>query len=288
MKPPDFEYARPASMEEAVRLLAASDGEGKVLAGGQSLMPLLNFRLATPGLLIDLNRVPGIAGVRQQDGQLAIGAMTRMRQVETDASVRSSVPLLSTAAAWVGHVQIRNRGTLGGSLAHADPAAEIPAILLLLDGQVAVSGTAGARTIGAADFVVDTFTTSLRPDEIVTEVRIPIPLPASRWGFREFAQRRGDFALAGAATRLDLGPDGDVGAASVVVFGRWDRPVRAQAAEAALVGGRPSRTLASHAAQLAADEASIDDPRSDASYRRSITECMVRDALLDAMGEVAR
>jgi carbon-monoxide dehydrogenase medium subunit len=284
MKPPDFEYARPTSLDAAVAILAASAGEGKVLAGGQSLVPLLNFRLAAPALLVDLNRVAGLAFLERAADRLRIGAMTRSRALELDPIVRQTIPVLAAAAAWVGHVQIRNRGTVGGSLAHSDPAAELPAICLLLDAELVVVGPQGQRMIPAAEFFAGFLTTTLGEDEILTEIRLPIPAPGTRWGFREYAQRRGDFALAGAAVTLPPrgGEAGEL--PRVVVFGLADRPVRATAAEKLLDGRAATADDLAEAARLAAKEATADDPRPDAAYRRTLTETLVRRALGDATG----
>jgi carbon-monoxide dehydrogenase medium subunit len=289
MKPPDFEYARPATVADAAALLASAGGDAKVLAGGQSLVPLLNFRLAAPSLLVDVNAIPGLSGLRVEDGALVIGATTRMRVLELDPLVRDTVPLLAAAARWVGHVQIRNRGTVGGSLAHADPAAEIPAVCLLLDAEVVAVGPAGERRIAADELFLGFLTTSLAEDELLSEVRVPIRPRAVRWGFREFAHRRGDFALAGAAVTLDLDPgEGTVREARIVGFGTADRPLRARAAETALEGGRADEARIAAAAATAADEVEADDPRPDAAYRRRLMETMVRRALEDAAGTSGR
>jgi carbon-monoxide dehydrogenase medium subunit len=281
MKPPDFEYARPATVAEAVSLLADSAGDAKVLAGGQSLVPLLNFRLAAPALLVDVNRVDGLSYLTADAGTLRIGATTRMRSLELDPLVRELVPVLAAAARWVGHVQIRNRGTVGGSVAHADPAAEVPAVCLLLDAELVAVGPSGERRIPADEFFAGFLTTALAEDELLTEIRIPTPR-ARRWGFREYAQRRGDFALAGAA--VVMGPDGDAANdPRIVVFGTADRPVRCRSGEAQLAAtDRPDAALLDAAAEAAASEATADDPRPDAPYRRVLTRTMVRRALEDA------
>jgi carbon-monoxide dehydrogenase medium subunit len=283
MKPSEFEYAQPGSVAEAVALLSGSAGEGKVLAGGQSLVPLLNFRLAAPTLLVDLNRVKGLDGMEVSGGTLRIGAMTRTRDLELDPIVRQTIPLLAAAASWIGHVQIRNRGTVGGSIAHADPAAELPAVCVLLDAElIAVSGR-GERIIPASEFFIGFLTTTLAEDEILTEIRLSIPAPGARWGFQEYAQRRGDFALAGAGVQFDGASDG--GAAErprIVVFGTSDRPLRAASAEALLAADRGSDGIAA-AAQRAAEETAVDDPRPDAAYRQRLTETLVRRAIDDAL-----
>jgi aerobic carbon-monoxide dehydrogenase medium subunit len=284
MKPPDFEYARPTSVSEAVATLASSNGEGKVLAGGQSLVPLMNFRLAAPRLLVDLNRIPNLAFIERSNGTLRIGAMTRTRALELDPLVRQTVPILAAGAAWVGHVQIRNRGTVGGSLAHADPAAELPAICLLLDAELVVVGPDGERSIPAADFMLGFLTTSLAEDEILTEIRVPIPATGARWAFREFAQRRGDFALAGAAV-LHSGASAGNGSGAdptrVVVFGTADRPVRATDAESVLGGEQTTPDLIDEAARVAANVVAADDARPDAAYRQALTETLVSRVLRD-------
>jgi aerobic carbon-monoxide dehydrogenase medium subunit len=283
MKPPDFEYARPTSISAAVDALASAGGEGKVLAGGQSLVPLMNFRLAAPAVLVDLNRVAELAFLERTDGELRIGAMTRTRVLELDPLVRTSIPILAACAPWIGHVQIRNRGTVGGSLAHADPAAELPAICLLLDAVVVAVGPNGERAIPTEEFFLGFLTTSLAEDELVTEIRLPLPAPGDRWGFREFAQRRGDFALAGAAVAVSASGEATAGSMTrIVVFGTADRPIRAHGAEG-LLAGKPATTAAlAEAARVAAADLAADDPRPDAVYRRTLTETMVRRALEDA------
>src|SRR3954453_6281686 len=175
MKPPDFAYTRPTTIADAVSALAASGGEGKVLAGGQSLVPLLNFRLASPAMLVDLNRIAELSHITIEAHVLRVGAMTRMRALETDSTVAQRFPLLAAAAHWVGHVQIRNRGTVGGSLAHADPAAEVPAVALLVGAELVATGPNGERSITADDFFQGFLFTALAEDEILTEVRFPLP-----------------------------------------------------------------------------------------------------------------
>jgi len=281
MKPADFEYVRPATVAEAIAALQSSGGEGKLLAGGQSLVPLMNFRLASPRLLVDINRTAGLANVARAGGYLRIGAMTRMRALETEPLVREMNPLLAAAASWVGHVQIRNRGSVGGSLAHADPAAEVPAICVLMDAELSISGPDGDRVVQATDFFLGFLSTALGENDILTEVGIPMLDSGEGWGFREFAHRRGDFALAGGAATLRI-TGGVVDRARCVVFGTHDRPVRSASAGAALEGGPASPERLAEAARIAADEALLDDPRPDAAYRRFLTETMVRRALDDA------
>jgi aerobic carbon-monoxide dehydrogenase medium subunit len=282
MKPPAFEYVRPATVSDAVASLAAAGGDGKVLAGGQSLVPLLNFRLASPSVLVDMNGVDGLDGIERHGDRLRIGAMTRMRRLETDPLVREAVPLLAAAASWVGHVQIRNRGTVGGSIAHADPAAEIPAVCVLLDAELTAIGPAGSRRIAANDFFAGFLTTDLADDEVLTEIELPIPGNRDRWGFREFAPRHGDFALAGATVLITTRADDLTESGRIVVFGTDDRPVRSPTAEALLSGQRLTREVIERAGEAAAQEALADDARPDQAYRRILTATMVRRALEDA------
>jgi CO/xanthine dehydrogenase FAD-binding subunit len=283
VKPPDFEYVRPDTTKEAVASLAASDGAGKILAGGQSLVPLMNFRLAAPTLLVDLNHVPELAFIDFSAERLRLGAMTRTRSVEVDPAIHHRLPLLAAAAAWIGHIQIRNRGTVGGSVAHADPAAEMPAICILLDAEFLTVSPRGERVIPAPEFFTGFFSTALAEDEILTEIRMPLPAPGARWGFREFAQRRGDFALAGAAVILGGEPGEPATNPRIVVFGTSDRALRTTAAEEHIARAGTVRTAIDEAAHLAAEEAALDDPRPDAAYRQALTETLVRRALEDAV-----
>jgi carbon-monoxide dehydrogenase medium subunit len=235
MKPPPFDYVAPTSIDAAVAALARGGPEAKVLAGGQSLIPLLNFRLARPTLLVDLNRVVELAYTTERDGGLAIGAMTRQALIERDAGLARSQPLLSEALRWVGHPAIRSRGTLGGSLAHADPAAELPAVAVCLDAQLGVVGPRGRRTIPAADFFVGYLSTVLEPDELLVETWLPALTPGTGQAWLEFARRHGDFALAGVAVSLCLSGE-QVETARIVLAGVGGTPVRAREAEILLIG----------------------------------------------------
>jgi carbon-monoxide dehydrogenase medium subunit len=258
MKPAPFEYVAPRSIEEALTELARGGPDAKVLAGGQSLVPLLNFRLARPSLLVDLNRIPGLSYLTPRDAGLAIGAMTRQVQVERDATLAQSQPLLKEAIGWVGHPAIRTRGTIGGSLAHADPAAELPAVAVCLGAQLRVVSPRGRRTVSADDFFQGYLTTVLEPDEILVETWLPPLRQGTGQAWVEFARRHGDFALVGVAVALTL--DGDsVRDASIVLTGVGGKPVRAREAEMLLIGRRiPER------AGAAADAArSAIDPEAD-------------------------
>jgi carbon-monoxide dehydrogenase medium subunit len=279
MKPPPFEYRAPATLDEAVALLAA-DSDAKPIAGGQSLMPILNFRLAAPSMLVDLRRVPGLAEITIGADGARLGAKVRWRDIEDDTRLKSVHPLLHAAVAHVAHYQVRNRGTVGGSLAHADPAAELPGIAVTCDGEIAVVGASGRRTIRAAEFFTGPLTTALRSDEIITELRLPRwPVPR-RWGFEEFSRRQGDFALAGVALFYDQDGQGRICDAHVGVIGACSRPHRLAAAEAALNGGVIDAVTITAAARAAAT--AIDPPEdfhAPAEYRRALVATLVERGL---------
>jgi carbon-monoxide dehydrogenase medium subunit len=282
MKLPPFDYACPATLPEAVALLASRD-DAKALAGGQSLVPLLAFRLLQPALLVDLRKLADLRGLDVTANGVRLGAMTRWRDIEDDARLTSAHPLLKAAVAHVAHYQIRNRGTVGGSLAHADPAAEMPGIALTCEAAIAVTGASGARVIQAADFFTGALSTALAADEIIVEVRLP-PWPARRrWGFAEFARRRGDFALAGAAVFYDADTRGRATNAHVGVIGVADRPLRLPTVEA-VINGRPidDATIAAAEAATAAAVDPPDDIHAGAAYRRALAGTMVERALKQA------
>lgn len=281
MKPAVFAYERPSSLDEALAVLGAHGSDARPLAGGQSLIPMLTLRIARPSLLVDLGRLSELDRVRLDDGVLEIGAMTRQRRIERDPLVRDHVPILAEALRFVGHPAIRNRGTIGGSLAHADPSAELPAVALALEAEIIVRNSQGARTIPARDFFLGPFTTALRDDELVVAVRFPTLRAGTGWGIAEIARRHGDFALAGAVAVLERGQDGSCTRAAVALFGVGTRPLRATASEQALVGRPLSTDVLREAAALAVD--AIDEPLSDVhgsvSYRRQVTPVVVRRAL---------
>ena len=279
MKPAQFAYVRPSSVEEAVTLLAEYGDDAKALAGGQSLVPLMNFRLARPKLLVDINTIDGLAYVREDDGWLALGALTRERAVEKSELVASRLPLLSEATRWIGHPPIRSRGTIGGSLAHNDPSAEYPLIATALGAEVVVQGSGGRRRVPIDDFFVTYLTTSLAPDELVVEVRFPVPASGTGWAFQEMARRRGDFAIVAAAALLSM--DGEtISGARIAVGGAAPIAFRATDAESVLVGQRWSTELAAEAAVRAA---AMTDPEGDihgsADYRRHLAGVLTRQAL---------
>jgi carbon-monoxide dehydrogenase medium subunit len=281
MKPAPFELHQPEGVPEALDRLAELGDDAKALAGGQSLIPILALRLARFGHLVDLNRVGELAGVRRVDGSLRIGAMTRHRAVEQDPDVAAAVPLLSRATRQVGHWQIRNRGTLGGSLAHADPAAEQPAVAVALDAVMEVASAHGEREVAAADFFQGTWTTSVGPEELLIAARFPEwPKPCG-FAIEELARRHGDFALVGVVCGVGLGANG-VNRAAIALFGVGSTPVRAVAAEAALTSGAPLADMAE--AAIAAIDPS-DDLHASASYRRRVAGVLVRRAIGKAMKE---
>jgi CO/xanthine dehydrogenase FAD-binding subunit len=236
MKPAQFEYDDPRTEDEALDLLARHGDDCKVIAGGQSLVPLMNFRLARPARLIDINRIDSLSYIKSEDGRLVIGAMARHTHLEHSEEVAQGWPLLTEAIAWVGHAQIRNRGTIGGSVAHADPAAELPAAFAALDASFQVRSKRGSRTIGWDEFFVSEFTTTLAPDELVTAVEVPALGPGTGTAFVEYARRHGDFALGGAAATVKLGRDGRCERATIALLSAGPAPVRAEAAEQQLRG----------------------------------------------------
>ena len=279
MKPPVFEYTAVRSIDEAVAELAEHGDAAKLLAGGQSLVPLLNMRLATPGRLIDLNRVAELAYITARNGGLAVGAMTRQRAVERSALAAEDVPLLADALPWVGHFQIRNRGTLGGSLSHADPAAELPAVALCLDARFTARGPAGERTLAADEFFRTQLTTALAPTELLTEVWFPATPQNAGSAWLELARRHGDFALAGVAAVVTLAGD-RIREARLALTGVGDRPVRAREAEARLAGESLTPSVlaeATEAVRRAIDPGS--DIHATAAYRRHVAGVLTGRAI---------
>jgi len=282
MKLPAFDYACPATLAEAVALLASRD-DAKALAGGQSLVPMMAFRIASPPLLVDLRKLSDLRQIAIDNSGVRLGAMVRWRDIEDDARLTAAHPLLKAAVAHVAHYQIRNRGTVGGSIAHADPAAEMPGIAVTCDAEIAVVGAAGPRVIRADDFFVAPLTTALAADEIITEIRLPTWPAQRRWGFREFSRRRGDFAMAAAAVFYDIDDAGRARNTHVGAIGVGDRPVRLADAEAEVNGKVVDITVCERAG--AAASASV-DPQSDihasGAYRKSLIGTMVERALQSA------
>lgn len=279
MKPPRFDYHAPSSVDEALALLVRYGGDAKVLAGGQSLVPLLNFRLARPAALIDLNRVPALTYIHETDGQVRLGAMTRQRAIEFSPVVAGRVPLLAEATRLVGHLPIRTRGTIGGSIAHADPSAEYPAVLTALDGEVVARSPRGERVLRASELFRSYLTTSLAPDELLTEVRLPAAPAGAGWAFEELSRRHGDFAIVGiAALVVRDGPR--CAMARLAAAGVGAVPVRLRAAEAILEREGLADAAIDAAAARAAELVNPDsDIHASAAYRRHLTGVLTRRAL---------
>ena len=287
MKPAPFLYEAPTSLSEAVDCLAGYGDEAKVLAGGQSLVPVLALRLARFEALVDLNGVDELAFIRQDDGHVVVGAMTRQATIEVDPLVLRSMPVLAAATRHIGHFQIRNRGTLGGSIAHGDPAAEYPAVVVALDATISVVGPSGRRQIAAADCYDGPMTTTLADDEILESVAFPVWGAGSGFAVREMARREGDFATAGVVAGVTI-EDGRVSRAAVALFGMGPTPIRARALEGQLVGIEASAIDLTEIGRAAVADI---DPPSDVHatglYRRRVASRLVADALQSAIQEAA-
>ena len=276
MKPSAFDYVRPTSIEEAVAVLHAGGGEAKVLAGGQSLVPMLNFRLVRPSMLVDINHIPGLACIEEGKDGLRVGALTRHHTLETSPLVKKRFPIITAAMAHVAHLAIRNRGTIGGSLAHADPAAELPMLSVLLEARLRVQGVGGLRVIEARDFHLGALTTALGEADVLQDIEFPYLPPGAGWGFEEVARRLGDFAIVALAAII-VPADDKVAEARLAITGVGDTPSRLTAAEQLLLGQAPEAELIAAAAQ--AVQRAI-EPRSDlhtsADYRRHLAGVLAR------------
>jgi carbon-monoxide dehydrogenase medium subunit len=287
VKPAKFRYLAVESVDEAVEALGEYGDDASILAGGQSLVPLMNMRMAKPGVVIDINRVAELDGI-EANGGLMIGALTRQAHAERSAEVAAAAPMVVAALRHVGHPAIRSRGTVGGNIAHADAASELPAVLVALGGEVVARGANGERTIPADDFFVTHYTTSL-DRELVTQVRIPPQGDDGRWAFLEVARRHGDFALVGVATALRIGSDGTCSDARIALTGVAGRPFRPQQAEQALAGARLDDAKLAEVAALVRDEV---DPTGDvhatADYRKRVSGVLVQRALAQAAGKETR
>jgi carbon-monoxide dehydrogenase medium subunit/6-hydroxypseudooxynicotine dehydrogenase subunit alpha len=288
VKPPLFDYHDPNAVEGALDLLSEHGEDAKVLAGGQSLVPLLNFRLASPDHLIDLGRIPTLAYIRRQNGVLRIGAMTRQSTLEASPLVAEHWPLLTEALSFVAHAQIRNRGTVGGSVAHADPAAELPVAFTVLDATFHVRSRSGSRSVEWRDFFITHLTTAIEPDELLVEIEVPPVPPGTGWAFSEYARRHGDFALGGAAALVTL-EDGVCQRARLGLLAAADTPVRAEAAERALEGSAITNESTAEAARVAvADISPTGDIHGSGEYRKQLIEGMVRRAIERATERAGR
>jgi aerobic carbon-monoxide dehydrogenase medium subunit len=283
MKPPAFQYARARDSHEAVALLSEHGSEAKVLAGGQSLVPMLSFRLAQPAVLIDLNHASGLDYVRQDNGHVVIGAMTRQRSLETDPMLRAEVPLLAEALRHVGHVTNRNRGTIGGSIAHADPAAELPTLVTGLNGELTIEGPAGGRTVPAEEFFLGSFVTAMEYDEIVTEIRLPRLPSGTGVAVEELARRHGDFAIVAAMAAVHLGADGRADLVRLALSGVDSVPVRLHESESVLAGSEPTDELIETAGRAVAGAVNpLDDIHAPAAYRREMAQLLLTRAVRKA------
>jgi len=284
MKPAPFEYLAPDSLDAALEALARHGGDAKLLAGGQSLIPVMNFRLAQPAVLIDLNRVEELDYVRDDGGGLRIGAMTRQRTLERDPRIAALSPLLAEAVPSIAHPQIRNRGTLGGSLVHADARAELPAAAVALRARLRLRRSGGERWVEARDFFAGLMTTLLEPDEILVEVALPPPLPRTGWAFLEEARRHGDYAQVGVAAGVSLDAAGRCREARLVYLSVGDRPVEAHAAARLLEGSTPSAEAIAAAAEKAAqDEMSpTGDIHASTAFKRHLARVLTGRALARA------
>jgi len=284
VKPPPFEYHAPESLPDALELLGQLGDEAKVLAGGQSLMPLLSLRLARPAHLVDINALRELANVNTWDGGLSLGALVRQRTAERSDLVRQRSPLLAEALPMIGHPQIRNRGTIGGSLAHADPASELPAVAMALDAQLVVRKAAGERTVSPDAFFLSYLTTSLEPDELLAEIRFPVWPPGAGWSYLEVSRRHGDFALVGVASLVRLDANRAIAEARLAYTGAAAAPVRARDAERQLQGQPATDSTFVAAAEVAVQAL---DPQSDvhasAAYRRHVAKVLTQRALTQAV-----
>lgn len=289
MKPAPFEYVAPSTLDEALQLLQAHAAEAKLLAGGQSLVPVMNFRLAQPSFIIDLNRLPELAYITPTGDGVRIGAMTRQSALEHSAAVARHAPLLHAAVPYIAHPQIRNRGTIGGSLAHADPAGELPVVTVALNARFRLTRAAGSRWVDSADFYIGLFTTALAEDEILTEVHLPALPPRTGWAFQELARRHGDYAQAGVAALLTLDERGVCTAARLVFLNVGDIPMVAAEAAQLLVGQRVTpeaiAAAAQHAAQHEIEPAG--DVHGSAEYKRHLSAVLARRTLQQALERVS-
>jgi len=290
MKPAPFEYLAPASLDEALAVMAAHGSEAKLLAGGQSLVPVMNFRLAQPTLIVDLNELVELGAVRRENGVMRLGAMVRQRTLEFDETVAAHLPLLQETMPYIAHPQIRNRGTLGGSLAHADPAAELPVLAVVLNGRFHLQRQNNSRWVNAADFFTGLFMTALEPEEILTEVELPLLLERTGTAFLELARRHGDFAQAGVAVTVRLDAAGLCQEARLVYLNVGEIPMVAGQAAASLQGQPLNENTIKAAAEIAAQNEiePTTDVHATAAYKRHLAKVLTIRALNQARDKVLR
>jgi carbon-monoxide dehydrogenase medium subunit len=283
MKPARFAYHAPSTLEDALSLLAEHGDEARILAGGQSLVPAMNLRLARPAHLLDINGVAGLSGIAEDGGRLAIGALTRHAEIETSELVGRRCPILAEAARHIGHYAIRQRGTIGGSLCHADPAAEWPLMAILLDAVIEVAGPGAGRNVAARDFIQSVYTTDLAEDEILTRVLVPLPGAAEGWGYRQMSRRAGDFAIAMAAATLRL-EAGRVAALRLALGGIAEAPLRLDDIERDSLGAEPDAVWIRGVADATADGIEPGgDLHADAAYRSDLVRTLLAQAIQDAL-----
>jgi len=286
MKAPPFRYHAPRTLDEALSLLASLPGP-RLLAGGQSLMPMLNFRLLAPEHVVDLNRVEGLSGIHEAGGEIVFGAMTRQREIEFSPLVEARLPLLAEAIQWVGHRQTRNRGTLGGSLCHLDPSAEQPTVAIAMDATLAIVGPAGRRELPMRDFALDLMTPALDEGEILAEVRIRPWAPGHGWAFLEFARRHGDYAIVAVAVLLELDASARASRVSITLGGVAATPVRVPEAEARLLGSTIDAEAIADAAACCGAVDALGDPQVPAWYRQRLARTLAGRAIPAALARTA-
>ncbi len=281
--PAAFDYHRASTVDEAIALLQQYGDEAKILAGGHSLLPTMKLRLAQPAHLVDIGRIGGLSYIREDNGAVAVGAMTTYRTIELSALLRSHFALLPEGTVMIGDQQVRNRGTIGGSIAHSDPAADTPGMVLALKADIVAQGPGGKRTIKADDFFMDLFATALRPDEVITEIRFAIPPARTGSAYSKLANKASHYAVAGCAAVVSLGGDGTCSAASVVITGASVKPTRASAVEAALLGKKLDEATVAAAASHAADGLElVEDIHGSKAYRAQMSCVMAKRAILKA------
>lgn len=288
MKPAPFEYHAPTSLEQALELRGQSGEDAKLLAGGQSLVPAMNFRVVQPSMLIDLNRVGELSYIREEGDAIRIGAMTRERHLEFDSTISKRIPLLHEAVPFIAHPQIRNRGTIGGSIVHADPAAELPVLMLALSARLKAKSVSGERWLDAKDFFVGMFTTALEPDEILVEIELPFMPPRTGWSFMEVAPRSGDYALMGVAAWVTLDEAGKCKEAKLVYLNAGEGPVEAKEAENLLQGKSVTDKLIEEAAALASEKEinPFGNVHASADFQRHLAKVLTKRTLKQAMERI--